>query len=350
MYPLRVGSELIARGWKVCGISLKETRIAAEMKARGFDVYEVTSRGSAIFKIYSLISWIKKQKIDVIHCHKSGDLFLGAVIKHVARQDLKLIFTEHMGANRPKKDLFHRWVYYHVDWVLSISDETRSRNIAALPVPEPRIKRLWLGTEVVNCNDSVAMIRQEFSIPPDAIVLGILGRIDSGKGQKELLGAYLELKKNYPGLYFLIVGGLNAQEGSDEMLVTQLKQVVTNHNLEDYVIFTGFRKDTARMLKAMDIVAFPSHNEAFGLTVIEAMMAGKAIVGADTGAIPEVLADTGLLANPKSSLELATKIALFVESEIMRNKFSGKAQGRAREHFSMNRHIALLTEFYEIMV
>lgn len=54
------------------------------------------------------------------------------------------------------------------------------------------------------------------------------------------------------------------------------------------------------MLSLMDIVCIPSYNEAFGLTVIKAMAAGNAIIGANTGAIPEVLGDAGLFISSKT--------------------------------------------------
>lgn len=159
----------------------------------------------------------------------------------------------------------------------SISDETFKRNLNALPVPENRITRLWLGTDIsaqpIDNQNQIAPIKSELGLPSDSIVIGNLGRVCSGKGQMELLEAFSLLRDKYSRLHLLLVGGLDASEGSDKKFVDELKDKIDNLGLTKRVHFAGFRTDTSRMLAAMDVVCLPNHNEAFGLTAIEAMAA-----------------------------------------------------------------------------
>ncbi len=348
MYPIRVGKGLIAQGWRVFGLALAGSRVAREMKAAGLEVVEVTSRGSALLQLPVLLGWVTRCGIRVVHCHKSSDLLLAALLKQW--RPLRLIFTEHMGAKRPKKDLLHRWIYRKVDRVLAISDETLARNRAALPLPAERIQRLWLGTELthlVEGDEDPAIIRRELGIA-DGPLIGMVGRFSPGKGQRELIDAFCLLRDEFAGLQLLLVGGKQAVEGADEAFVAELQQYINEQQLSAVVQLSGFRRDTARMLQAMDVVAIPSHNEAFGLTVIEAMAAAKPIVGAYTGAIPEVLGECGLLADPLQPEALAGQLRLLLRDPELRTQLGRQARIRAEQEFGMPRHLDALIGVYHL--
>ncbi|MGL5598789.1 MAG: glycosyltransferase family 4 protein [Aeromonas sp.] len=343
MYPIRVGKGLLDRDYPVFGLALAGSRVAADMAAAGMLVWEVTSRPQALLQLIGLLGWLRQHDIRVLHCHKSSDLLLAALLKSFYH--CRLFFTEHMGAKRPKKDLLHRWIYGRVDRVLAISDETLKRNRAAFPLPPERISRLWLGTELKRCTEDPSAIRQELGIPA-GLLIGMVGRFSSGKGQRELLDAFCLLRTEFADLQLLLVGGKLASEGADEPFVAELEQLITARRLQQVVHLPGFRHDTARMLQAMDVVAIPSHNEAFGLTVIEAMAAGKPIVGANTGAIPEIIGDSGLLANPLNASEISNEIGLLLRAPEERSRLGSLARNRAEMAFGMSLHLDALVRVY----
>lgn len=343
MYPIRIGKGLVERDWRVFGLALAGSRIAADMRGAGLEVFEVASRGRAILQLPALLRWMKRNGISVVHCHKSGDLLLAALLKSCT--PFRLLFTEHMGAKRPKKDPLHRWIYGKVDRVLAISDETLKRNRAALPLPAERIQRLWLGTELQRCEESPAAIRLELGIP-DGPLIGMVGRFSRGKGQGELLQAFALLAHEFPDLRLLLVGGKLGTEGADEAFVAELEARVRHEGWQERVLFSGFRRDTARMLRAMDVVAIPSHNEAFGLTVIEAMAAEKPIVGATTGAVPEVLGESGLLADPRDPAAIAARLRRLLHSAQLAAELATSARTRAEKEFGLERHLDVLSDIY----
>lgn len=349
MYPLRIGKEFLNKGHNVYGLCLANSRVAEGMQEAGINTFEVENKKHLLFQLIKLNRWLKENSIDVIHCHKSGDVVIAALLDTFSSR--KTIFTEHMGVTRPKKDLYHRWVYSHVDQVISISDETYNRNIKALPVPLNKIQRLWLGTEMytpIESKEEIKTIKEDLSIPINAEVVGVTGRIARGKGQGELLSAFISLEQQYPNLHLLIVGGLTVEQGSENEFVTQLQTTVKEHNLEHRVHFSGFRSDTKRMYAAMDIVCLPCHHEAFGLTVIEAMAAKKAIVGANTGALPEILEDTAQLCNPLAPNEIADSIEHYINNPQVRHQTAEKAYTRATNEFSMQAHINKLSSIYSM--
>lgn len=349
MYPIRTGKEFLKRGYKVYGLCTGGTQVAEGMRNSGIELFEISSKGKLIAsQLLRLNHWLNKRNVEIIHCHKSGDILVSALLSLLTRR--KTFFTEHMGVTRPKKDLYHKWAYSHVDQIFSISDETYRRNLKALPVPENKITRLWLGTDIpeqtIDNQNQIATIKVELGLPTDSIIIGNLGRVCSGKGQMELLEAFSLLKDKYPELHLLLVGGLDVSEGSDNTYVDKLKDKINHLDLTQRVHLAGFRTDTNRMLATMDIVCLPNHNEAFGLTAIEAMAAKKPIIAASTGALPEILVSTALLTNPLEPQRIAGCIESYLLDNELMKKNSALAYKRAQSEFSMSAHIEKLAKHY----
>lgn len=350
MYPIRTGKEFIKRGYQVYGLCTSETQVAKGMRNAGIETFEIESK-SQLFspQLLKLNRWLNKRNIDVIHCHKSGDILVSALLSLVTKR--KAFFTEHMGVTRPKKDLYHRWTYSHLEKVFSISDETYRRNINSLPVPKHKIDRLWLGTDIpptpIEDGETIRLIKQELSIDSNSIIVGNVGRICSGKGQMELLEAFALIHQKHPSLQLLFVGGLDVSDGSDNAFVRKLKERIAELSIENRVHLVGFREDTERMLAIMDIVCLPNHNEAFGLTAIEAMAAKKAIVGANAGALPEILQPVALLANPHKPIEIADSIEIYLNDSSLRDNNANAAYERAKTEFSMENHLKKLLSYYQ---
>ncbi|MFN3018101.1 glycosyltransferase family 4 protein [Vibrio coralliilyticus] len=353
MYPIRTGKEFLKRGYKVYGLCTGGTQVAEGMRNSGIELFEISSKGKLIAsQLLRLNHWLNKRNVEIIHCHKSGDILVSALLSLLTRR--KTFFTEHMGVTRPKKDLYHKWAYSHVDQIFSISDETYRRNLKALPVPENKITRLWLGTDIpeqtIDNQNQIATIKVELGLPTDSIIIGNLGRVCSGKGQMELLEAFSLLKDKYPELHLLLVGGLDVSEGSDNTYVDKLKDKINHLDLTQRVQLAGFREDTARMLAVMDIVCLPNHNEAFGLTAIEAMAAKKAVVGANTGALPEILEPVALLCDPLNPSKIAHNIEKYLQDPVLKKNNANLSFARANAEFSMTAHITKLSKYYEQVV
>lgn len=347
MYPIRLGTQLKIKNWQIFGLALEGSQVAEEMKSAGFVVTVVASKGEAIFQLFRLINLLKQNDISVIHCHKSSDLLIGALLKKF--RSFRLIFTEHMGVTKSKKDLYHRWIYKQVDQLLAISDVTLARNRQALPIAIEKTRRLWLGTDVTPYplkQEEKNKLLQEFGIHQDARIVGLIGRLCKGKGQRELIQAFAELNPVKNNYFLLLVGGLHENQGADPGESAYLQQLAKSLNITSHVIFSGLRKDINVMLSLMDIVCIPSYNEAFGLTVIEAMAAGKAIIGANTGAIPEVLGDAGLFISPKNISDITEKMNYMLTNKSKQDELQIKALKRHHLLFGIFKHIDEIVSAY----
>ncbi|MFW3616984.1 glycosyltransferase family 4 protein [Billgrantia antri] len=353
MYPARIIPELQRQGWEAHGLALAGSRVAVSLAAAGIEPLTVPSRGRALLQVGRVLTYLKRHGIEVLHCHKSSDLRLGALLASL-RPGLKLFFTDHMGVTRPKKGFYHRWAYGRVTRLFAISEATRARNLAAFPLPATRIQRLYLGIDLAPYApqlDEAARqsLRRELGVPVGSVAIGLPGRLTDGKGHEVWLEGLARLRELASDLAWhgVLIGGLTAGEGSEESYVAQLRERVVALGLQERVIFTGFRHDLPRLFEALDVVCVPSRNEAFGLTVVEAMAAGKAVIGADSGAIPELLeADSGRLAAPDSPDAWAAAMAELGQDAALRSRLGQAARLRAERQFGVTAHVATLGEAY----
>jgi glycosyltransferase involved in cell wall biosynthesis len=140
-------------------------------------------------------------------------------------------------------------------------------------------------------------IRNKLGIPPQSKVVIYTGRLVSYKGLPLLLRAWPALRSKYPEARLLLVGtgGLDIHNCEDD-----LKGFVEDHDLADTVTFTGSVENVPEYLQASDIFAFPTENDAFPSSLIEAMSCRLPVVATPVGAIGNILQDgqNGLMVTP----------------------------------------------------
>ncbi|RTR05720.1 glycosyltransferase family 1 protein [Halomonas nitroreducens] len=353
MYPARIIPELARQGWEAHGLALDGSRVAESLVAAGVTPLTMASRGQALWRVRRILAYLKAREIEVVHCHKSSDLRLGALLASL-RPGLRLFFTDHMGVTRPKRDPYHRWAYGRLTRLFSISETTRARNLRAFPLPPERIRRLYLGIDPAPYvaglpADERLALRADLGVPEDAVAIGLPGRITPGKGQRVWVEGLARLVDARPELAWhgVLIGGLAADEGSNAAFVAELRDRVAALGLSERVHFAGFRGDLPRCLQALDIVCVPSRNEAFGLTVIEAMAAARPVVGADSGAIPELVdASTGRLAAPEDPEAWAEALGELVADPALQYRLGQAGRARVLEAFTLERHVRALVGEY----
>ena len=109
-------------------------------------------------------------------------------------------------------------------------------------------------------------IREELNIKDDEIVVGHVGRFSNQKNHEFLIDIFDELYKKNDKFKLLLIG-----IGETEELI---KEKVKKLNIENRVIFLGFKEDVSKYYNAMDLFLFPSKFEGLGITLIEAQANG----------------------------------------------------------------------------
>jgi len=353
MYPGRIAPHLQKRGWEVYGLTLRGARVEEALRRHGCNVKTFRSRWLSLLNIWQVLSYIRRNDIHIVHCHKSSDMQIGALVV-LFRPDIRLFFTDHMGVKKPKSDWYHRWVYNRTARVFSISKATYQWNRYSLPVTKEKLTQLYYGVDLEAytaplADQKVRQIRADLGIRPGAVAIVLPGRIDRSKGHHIWLDALRELsyKEGLPDWQGIILGGVDPQDAHSSDYFDELKRFVDNSGLDGEVIFGGFRDDLAMCLRGADIACIPSACEAFGLAVIESMASGCAVVGSASGAIPELLGeDRGLTVEPSDRSAWATALESLLRDQRKRNSLSSNGAAWVRENFSMDTHVNRLTDYY----
>jgi len=213
---------------------------------------------------------------------------------------------------------------------LGVVDSDRAIVLAAGSCAGVDPKRFALTAEVRKRTNH---IRHELGVPPEAPVIGFVGRLTRDKGIQELVEAFLALKADFPELRLILVGEM--EEG--DPLPPQ-----TCHDIEcePRIRRTGFVKDPADYYHVMDVLALPTYREGFPTVVLEAHAAGKPVVASRATGVVDAVIDgvTGILVPIGDASALASALSLVVA-----NRNLAKALGSAG-------HERVLSKFRQDMI
>jgi glycosyltransferase involved in cell wall biosynthesis len=196
-------------------------------------------------------------------------------------------------------------------------------------------------------------IRQEFHIPPDALVFTITGRMLPWKGHELLLQALAQIKDQLPDFRLMIVGGVTADFLiSHGNYISHLQEQVHKLGLSQQVIFTGMRSDVPAILAVSDLYTMPTFEEPCGLAILEAMAMKKAIVALDNGGPRELVEQgkSGLLSQPDDVQQLAKNILTLANAPHLRKQMGEYARRRVEEYFNPQRQAHEIEQIYRSVV
>ncbi|MDA1000284.1 MAG: glycosyltransferase family 4 protein [bacterium] len=185
--------------------------------------------------------------------------------------------------------------------------------------------------------------RQKLSLPAEATVFGVVGRISPIKGQATFIEAAIALLEKYPKAQFLLIGaGLFSGESAHERA---LRNKVHERNLHDRIHFCGYQSDVRPFMAALDVCVVPSDQEGCGRAIFEAMAMEKPVIGTGTGGTPEIITDeeTGILIPARDPAALATAMERLLEDDALRKKMGGAGRRKVEAQFTLEAH-ALKTE------
>lgn len=154
-------------------------------------------------------------------------------------------------------------------------------------------------------------------------VVGALARLDPIKG----LDVLLEAAAGVPEVQLRIVG-----EGSSR---PELEQLAERLGVAERVVFVPWRDDVQAELAAMHVLALPSRNEGFPLSIVEAMLAGRPVVATAVGSVPEAVdGDVGVLVPPDDVAALRDALRALSKDEPRRRALGEAARRRALDSFT----------------
>jgi len=190
-------------------------------------------------------------------------------------------------------------------------------------------------------------LRTEFGLKPDARIVIVVGRIMRRKGLDIFIQAMAQVVQQQPQAHGLIVGDDDSVESG---LTEKLQALSQQLGIVDHIHFSGHRTDVPRLLLASDLLCFvPTQPEPFGRTLIEGMAAGLPVIGARSGAIPDIVSEneTGLLVPPSDADAQADAIIQLLAHPGKSQAMGTAGKRLAAEKYSITHQINQLTELYD---
>lgn len=183
--------------------------------------------------------------------------------------------------------------------------------------------------------------RDSLDIPRSALVVGYTAVFIPWKEHKTLLAAFSQLAAEFPDMHLILLSTGELWESTKAMA----QEIPGGERIH----FLGLRTDARQLLGIMDIYVQPSNGEGISIAVLEAMMAERAIVVSDAGALPDIIddGDTGLICRVLDVGDLTSKIATLARNPEMRRRLGERARQVALDRFGTSRFVESLTSIIE---
>ncbi|QLY23876.1 glycosyltransferase family 4 protein [Bdellovibrio sp. KM01] len=310
--------------WVLC---FEGSRIAKELKAAGVRTIETTGKKISKLNEAGLIRGaIRKHDITHLHSHTRIDMWAACVARWF-NKDIKHVYNLYMNAI-PKRDFVHRALFRRVDALCSSSEDILKDVKRNFPIDPSKLKLVRYGRDTDRFVPSPALreqIREKFAVQKDQMVIGTLCRIDAGKGVRELVESLDYLPdEDLKNVQIWVIGDRTVLGQSDkgEVIYEPESQALydwmlaraQSDRLKNHLHHISFQREYIPYIDALDIFALASYNETYSLSVIDAMMMGKPVIGTNAGGTPEQVggSERGVLAEPRSGQALADCIRYYL--------------------------------------
>lgn len=285
---------------------------------------------------------MRRDRIEVVHTHLFGDSLHGYLAARAAGA-LPVVITLHIGPEglTGLQRGGYRWLLARASRGVACSECVRA-SFEAQGWRELRpLTTIPNGIADGAAGNGNGGIRRELGIPPAAPLVAGIGRLVEQKSFADLIRACRELN-GLPGppavLALLGEGPLRAE----------LERQAEEEGLGGRVVFAGFRPDVARLLPAIDVVAFSSLYEGLPVALLEAMAAGRCIVATAVPGIAEAVRDgrEALLAPVGDPVRLGRALRQALVDPALRERLGQAARARFHERYTAERMVASYEVLY----
>lgn len=274
----------------------------------------------------------KTARVRVIHSHNAQAHFYAALGGWLA--GVKVMHTEHhpkLGAEERRINRVNRFAARFTDFSVAVSPRLGEIALAHEGARPDRFAVVPNGIHVEAYEAAVdrADLRRELSLPPDAKLIGSVGRLVAQKNQALLLEAFKPIADARPDVFLVLAG--------DGDLRAALRQQIEQLRLKDRAFLLGNRGDVPKVLGSLDIFALSSDNEGHPIALLEAMAAGCPCVVTDVPGNKDVIEEgvTGWLVPPRDATALNAALRKLLDDTSLAQTAGVTARETVRAKFSV---------------
>jgi glycosyltransferase involved in cell wall biosynthesis len=315
--------------------------VAKQCAAAGATINEINMRGFVDRRAVRALAALLRQDVSILHVHNGRTLLHSVLAKALAGTG-RVVSTQHFirpsrvdrrGVKRWVSDAVHRWVSARVDRHIAISQAVRAEMVRRGDARESRIDVVPNGMEVSSAPPScdLSALRRREGIDPESRVVFCASRLEREKDVSTLVRAMRVVRDRLGDSVCCIAG--------DGSVRAEIERLIRELALGDSIRLLGFRTDVAALMSAADLFVLPSVAEPFGLVLLEAMAAGKAVVATRAGGPLEIVVDgeTGLLVAPGDGGAMGEAITALLADDARRARMGLAGRRRLEAFFTADR-------------
>jgi mannosyltransferase len=293
--------------------------------------------GIARIGVAELLKLWRRRNALIWHARRNNEMIVGVLLRALG-WPFKLVFTS---AAQRHHSWITRWLIRRMDAIIATNDISASfLKREAVVVPH------GVDTDSYAPPADRAAAFAEMKLP-GRYAIGCFGRVRAQKGTDLFVDAMCKLLPRYPDFTAVIVGAIVPEQ---MVFANDLKKRIETAGLQSRIVMTGELpiEDVQRWYQRLTIYAFTSRNEGFGLTLIEAMSAGAALVASRAGAAELVVEDgvTGVLTPPGDVDALVAALEPLLGDPASCTAMGARARARVLAKFSLDAEAGAIAEIY----
>ena len=294
-----------------------------------------------------IAQYVRENGIDLVHNNTTAVLE-GIYLKRKVK--LPLIWHVHEIIVKPKaiSDFINFLMGRYADTIVTVSNAVANHVKQSRYVKDDQIQVIYNGVDnAVYHEIDASAVCDQFGIAQDALVIGIVGRVNAWKGQGYFLKAVTPILQANPKAVAFLAG--SAFEG-EEWRVDELEKAISDSPVAGQIKRIDYYNKTTELYNMFDIFVLPSTNpDPLPTVVLEAMACGKPVVSYRHGGVCEMVkeGENGLLATPNQPAELTKAIQDLAENTEKREQFGKASVKRQKELFSLQSYIRNFSDLYK---
>ena len=347
--------------WVVCSPSpfLKEIE-RDNIKVKAIKISrKIFTPVADLFSFFKLVFFLKKEKFDIVQVQTPKATLLGQLAAKLA--GVPIVINNNFGFyfynfSPFKKSIFiffERLASKWSDLMFAINREDIKTAISEKIFKEEKIKYLGFGIDINRFNpdrfskDFILKKKEQFGIPLDKKVIGIIARLVKEKGYVELFEAFADVLKKYPKAILLIIG-ISEPHKKDSVDI----EMVKGYGIKDSIFFLGQKKRVEDFYALMDVFVLPTHREGLGNTILEASAMEKPVIATDIRGCRESVDNgkTGILVPPKDYDKLSEAILSLVKNSELCLKFGKAGRNKINNDFNEDKVFEVVIREYEKLI
>jgi len=349
-----------AAGMEVVGVSAPGPWVA-QLTADGIrhEPLRHATRAMAVgqdaLALGELVRLFRRLRPDIVHTHNPKPGLYGRIAARVARVPV-VVNTIHGLYATEDDPLPRRMAVYGVERFASmfsaadlVQNEEDVDVLRRLRVPARKLVLLGNGIDLDRFGPPTDpadrdRVRAELGVEPDAVVVGLVGRLVWQKGLRELFDAASMLRHRCPHVVIVVVGPLD-EDKADALGSGDVDAARALGN----VVFLGRRDDVEELYHGFDLFVLPSYREGFPRSAMEAAASGVPVIATDVRGCRQVVDDgvTGVLVPVRNAAALAAAVEELVRDEPRRQAMGTAALAKAAAEFDDRRVVQTTLALYE---